>query len=187
MAQLDLDFFYGDITIAQISDTVVSKVVNTYINKYEETYLKLLLGESLHTAYTEGMAVTLADREERWTKLDEKIYRIKNPGSANEVKVSPVANYVYFYYQRSIATQTTGTGEKIMEAENATNAGNAVKSKLAWNDMVRMNLDIIRFIKSKPADYGEYWQEPAYDTSSEEAYQLYLDRIALLKITQPFF
>lgn len=48
---------------------------------------------------------------------------------------SCIANYVYYWYMRSLATQTTGTGEMQAQVENAKTVTARAKMVSAWNEM----------------------------------------------------
>lgn len=54
----------------------------------------------------------------------------------DQTKESPIANYVYYWIRRNNATQTSGSGEKIMQQDNATNESPIQKQTDAWNEMV---------------------------------------------------
>lgn len=177
-SQLNKDYFVGLITVAQVTDTSVQNDLAWFIARYEEEMIVLLLGQPLYDAYVAGMAevAPLA----KWTALDQKLYKTTTP------KMSPAANYVYWFYMKNQATQTTGNGEVLIKGQNSIPVGSAVKVKTAWNDMIRQNKDLVAWIKSKPEDYPEY-VEPVFDYSTPESTQLYKDRMNIIRTAIPFF
>jgi len=183
MEKLDVNYFYGPLTIPQVTDQAVARNLAYYFATYEIPFLKLLLGEALYNAYNAGLAeVTPAAK---WTALQSEIYNVVG-SIPNQIKVSVVANYVYWFYMRDMVTQSTGSGEKIAAAENATNASSVQKVKLAWNMMAKRNREIHAWLKARVTDYPE-WVEPVADYSTPEAYQLYSDRRNILKTVITFF
>lgn len=175
--QINVSYFHGELTVAQITETSVRNDITSLIPKYADELIELLLGKPLYDAYVAGMLEVGPPAQ--WTALDNKIYDENN-------FLSPAANYVYWYYQRNLATQTTGTGEKLMKTENSVSVGNGPKAKLMWNDMVKQNKKIIAFIKSNLVDYPQYI-DPVFDSSTPETIQLYKDRKNILTHANPFF
>ena len=82
------------------------------------------------------------------------------------VKVSPVANYVWYWVNRDAANGTTTMGEADLNFSRATNAYEtdkylkmaAIRNKLirAWNDMVRYNHDVIAYVNKHQYELLEY-------------------------------
>lgn len=177
-SQVNSSYFVGPLTIAQLTEPSVVSNLNYFIAKHADEVIELLLGKPLFDAYVAGMTGSLP-YDAKWVTLDGKLYDSTN-------KISPAANYVYFFYQRNLATETTGTGEKILKAENAISVSNAPKAKLMWNDMVKQNQKLIEFVKANPNDYPEY-ADPVLDTSTEETIRLYRERTNVLRTLNPFF
>lgn len=184
MGKLDKDYFYGQLQIADVTNTAVEKNLLYFIAMYEETFLELLLGKSLYDAYKVGIAV-LPTPAAKWTALDQQLYQISGI-APNQTKLSPAAHYVYWFWMRDQVTQTTASGEKILNPDKSISVGNAQKVKLAWNAMVTRNRNIQSWIKTNVADYPE-WVEPVWDTSTEETKQLYKDRVNIIKTLIPHF
>jgi hypothetical protein len=79
---------------------------------------------------------------------------------------SPIAQYVYYWYTRIGITQTTGAGEVITNAENATNVSSRRKMATIWNQMHFWCVDFLNFIdamnQQNPAAYPEWqWNQKA--------------------------
>lgn len=72
-------------------------------------------------------------------------------------KVSLIANWVYYWYTRDAATQTTGTGEKVAVNKNAESVTSRTKGMRAYNQMVDKNRSLREFLLSNSADYSDYY------------------------------
>jgi len=66
--------------------------------------------------------------------------------------ISMIANYVYYWWMRNEATQTAGVGEVMTKTENSYRTSPATKMIKAWNDMVDMVWECMRFLQRN--DYG---------------------------------
>lgn len=77
--------------------------------------------------------------------------------STGTSKQSPIANYVYFWFMKNNASQTTGMGEKNTNAENAGPGNPGLKMVRAWNEMSRWVMELRYFLRSNAAVYPE-WQ-----------------------------
>lgn len=74
-------------------------------------------------------------------------------------KKSLIANFVYFNYLNDNVTQTTGTGEKVVQSENAIDVTSRYKTTDAWNEMVDYNKECREFLLSNADVYTQY-QDP---------------------------
>lgn len=68
-------------------------------------------------------------------------------------KISPIANYIYFHYQKDNASFTTGSGEKKINQTSAVEVTVGHKMTKAWNQMVRWNTDLINFLQVNRETY----------------------------------
>lgn len=71
-------------------------------------------------------------------------------------RVSPFANYVYYYWICQKMTTTMGQGEATPKFENATNDSSKMKLIKAWNNMVDLHYTMHDFIMTRPSDYPKY-------------------------------
>lgn len=79
---------------------------------------------------------------------------------------SLIAQYIYYWYVRDAATQNTGIGQVITNAENATNVSPRRKLATIWNAMHYWCVDFINFIEAMnqqtPVLYPEWqWDQKA--------------------------
>lgn len=162
MALIDTSYFYGDLSIAQITEDSVDTVVKRFIALYEPEVLTNLMGYELYKNYLAGVTAgtqkykDVRDGKEytnrmgrlsKWRGLKQKL------GSDS---FSLVANYVYFQYIKDQASSTTGTGEKISNAQNAIGTSPRFKMVRAWNQMARWNWELVEFLLSNQSDYPEF-------------------------------
>lgn len=69
---------------------------------------------------------------------------------------SLIALYVYYWYMRAIATQTTGIGEIQTLPEGATQASGNRKMCTAWNQMVDWIYELYEYLDASTTIYPEY-------------------------------
>jgi hypothetical protein len=84
---------------------------------------------------------------------------------------SLIANYVYYWYRRSNATQYAGIGEVMTKAENSDNANPRRKIASAWNEMNTWVEEFCAFMQATqdatPLVYPEWTQVNKYDALKE--------------------
>jgi hypothetical protein len=159
MPLIDTSYFYGDLSIAQITNEAVEANVQRFIKQYEPELLADLLGYELYKNYLAGVATVQKYKDIRdgkeYTNRAGKLAKwrgLKN----NSISQSLIANYVYYWYLRNEASITTGTGEKTANAQNASNASPRVKMTRAWNQMAKWNMELVEFLVSNQTDYPEF-------------------------------
>lgn len=161
---IDTSYFIGDINIAQLGQRTVINRVEQYIAKYEPVYLLKLLGYAFSKLFNEGREE--AEPAERWTNLiegdeytNEQGITSKWTGFTNDALISPIANYVYYWYTRDNASQTTASGEKSDNIKESVNVGPAMKQVHAWNEMVMLNRELYSFLINKKIDGNRVYPE----------------------------
>jgi hypothetical protein len=113
-----------------------------------------------------GSTITLLNGD-TFAPLEKYYIHLLSIGSTinyTGINISPIANYVYFYYMRDNATQTTRNSEKSSKSANATDASPANKQRAAWNDMVWMNKKLYGYLKANNVTYG---YNPNYNICNE--------------------
>jgi hypothetical protein len=78
---------------------------------------------------------------------------------------SLIANFVYYWYQRTKASESSGVGESITKTENAARTSPADKMTAAWNEMAVWVKEMILFLRSKEDVYPEFliqYMNPQY-------------------------
>jgi hypothetical protein len=164
MSLIDTSYFFGDCSIGQLSEQSVQGKLNWLINQYEPEILLGLLGYETYTAFTAGLKVIPIDP--MWTDLrDGKEYTDVNGVvrkwrgliyTTGTYKGSLIANYVYYQYQKTNVTNTGGTGEGVMQSENAISATPIDKMVKAWNNMVYINRELFDFLYNNKDTYSDW-------------------------------
>lgn len=78
------------------------------------------------------------------------------PPSTSPALQSPIANYVYYWYQKSQLTSTTGTGQVKTDNQNSQPATVKYKAAGAWNAMAHWSQKFFDFIKANSEIYPEF-------------------------------
>lgn len=78
-------------------------------------------------------------------------------GGSTSFRCSPIAYYVYYWIMRAEATNTTGTGEAILNNQNSTFASPKQKMVTAWNKMQKINNELYLFLNEHRSEFPE-WQ-----------------------------
>lgn len=136
---IDFTFFIRSISVAQVSLKDVRDNLELYIDLYGLEFLTILLGESLAAEFLQG----LAEEEplQKWVDL-------KNILVDEELKVSPIANYVFTHLLEDEITQNSGIGVVRTKGENSTEQNPTTKIIIAWNAMARMVCPMHRKIRA---------------------------------------
>jgi hypothetical protein len=160
MATIDTSYFYGELSIAQISQAEIAASLQIIIDSREDELLLKLLGYELYKAYKAGVIATT----QKYIDIrDGKEYTDRNGNLTKWVglkfaigtaKKSLIANYVYWHYLTDNASFTTGSGEK--KTDLAINVSPDMKMIRAWNEMVNWNIELHEFLMTKISDYPEY-------------------------------
>lgn len=160
MPLIDRTYFDGPIILAGVNEASTRAAIDAAIAEYEEEYLQAVLGASLYAAFKAGLlsgtrsyfSEQFSDQfqkagiDERWEWIrDGHTFTAYGrtyiwPGLINSELRSPVANYVYWQYRASNATNTVSTGGEV-KAKHANAEGVSVDTKMvrAWNKMVDWN------------------------------------------------
>lgn len=156
MAVIDTSYFVSELLIPNISGThaVVTENVaklNKLITKYEKSYLRKLLGDTLYDVF-----ITDLTASESWAvDLRDQMRDTVN-------KVSPIANYVFYFWMKDSLTYTTSGGTIEQKSENGTQATAMRKMMDAWNDMVDLNDDLVDYMND---NYSSFPETPNTDLS----------------------
>lgn len=162
MALIDTSYFFGELIIAQKSDSAVSSSLVLLIDELEPALLTDLMGYELKKLYDAGITGTvqkyidIRDGKEYTTRAGILTKWKGLKFTEGTAKKSLIANYVYWHWLKDQATVTTGTGEKVAANQNAVNTSPAVKMTRAWNQMVDWNWQLIEFLLSHPNEYPEF-------------------------------
>lgn len=164
---IDRTYFVGELNIPNTSQASIGSLVDLFITKYEKEFLEEVLGYSLYKAFKEGWEVVSPGQ--KWIDLVEGVEYVSTDGKTKfwrgldaaisgsiSFDVSPVANYVYYWYMRNNHTQTASTGETKGKHENAEWANTAVKLTRAWNEMSECICELVDYLDAKKDDYPQW-------------------------------
>ncbi len=161
---IDRSYFILEINIPNTESDVVGKLLDGYILKYEKEFLQRLLGI---TMYTELVAADLTDtvNNQKWidlvygknytyTERDYSYYGLAPKYKSSDLyKASPIANYIYYWFMRGNATQTSSIGEVKAGSENAVMANPGHKMERAWNEMSKWERGFRHYVNAYPTVY----------------------------------
>jgi len=169
-AILTINDFTGEILIAGLTRAWNEDSISGFISKYESDYIYKAMGYALGKAFIAGIAAVTVDQ--KWTDILEgaEYYnadgKLRKWAGLQAEGANPIANYVYYWYQRNAATITGTAGEGTATVENATKTSSINKSVRAWNEMADIT-DLLR-------DFLEYKLDgddvAVYDYDSEEVH-----------------
>jgi hypothetical protein len=113
-------------------------------------------GQLLPSEYTVAGNILTLTAPQEFSVDDVYFYKAATVAinqSTGDSKESLIANYVYYWYMRKQATQTTTVGEVATKTENAVRTSPGAKMVRAWNEMVQWIWEMYDFIETRPADY----------------------------------
>lgn len=159
MSLIDATYFIGELNIANTDEAAGLAYLNIFIDKYESEYLKLLLGKTLYASFVAGLVpvpvdpptdpATFEPIAQKWIDLQNQLLVISGTS-----KVSPIANFVYFYFIRRATYSNTGAGMTQPAYENATVIDSKIETSRAWNEMNKLSFEVYKFLKENVATYG---------------------------------
>lgn len=168
---IDRTYFVGELNIPNTSNAAVGSLVDLFIGKYEKQWLDEVLGYSLSKAFKTGWAEPVPDS--KWFDLVDGVEYTDTYGKTKywrglvsavsgnvSFDLSPIANFVYYWYMRNNHTQTASTGETKGKHENADTASMAVKLTRAWNEMSAWVCELVDYLNAREDDYTE-WADQA--------------------------
>ena len=143
---IDTTYFFGELHIPNLNKVDVAEQLTAFIEKYEEEFLTNLLGYEMYQDEDGdlfyGTEYDHIGRVIMWKGLIDE-----------EKKLSVIANYVYYWWMRNNASQTTGVGETITKAENSVRTSPSAKMTRAWNEMAASLRKMKMFIEANNISY----------------------------------
>jgi len=137
--------------------------VQHFIRKHENDFLSEVLGLDLYAAMEAAMLID--PLAQRFIDLrDGKVYTDqygktrKWAGLVEDKsnKVSIIANYVYYWYQRNKHTATLSTGEQKTTNENSIPVTAGQKMVDSWNMVSRRVQELWYFLQNNKEFYSEW-------------------------------
>lgn len=135
-------YFQGELLIPNIKPVSSTELVipvitsqrellDMFVDKYEKKFLTDFLGKDLCKRFYDAFWNLVGAAPPEWEALKNHLYN-------TDLWLSPIANYIYYWFQRNSATSTSGVGEVRTIAENAVIESPSYKMTRAWNEMVDM-------------------------------------------------
>jgi len=119
-----------------------------YIVKYEADFLKKVFGKQFASYLVEHL---------NDDNIEDRIKAIKVLLIDDNTKVSPIANYIYFYWKRDNLTQTTSAGSEVIgKIDDAVLVSTRRSLSIAWNEMSDMIREIYSHMNEYCDDYVEF-------------------------------
>lgn len=144
-------------------ETQVNKV-NELIAKYEPEYLKAILGYGFYKMFMDALGAAEGDDELldiRWKDLRDGADYVNDcnetcrwEGFTNDLYLTPINRYVYYYFLRKNVPTTTVSGEKESKSDKSKSVSSVGKQVRAWNEMVGLNRVLVDFLLNKKDDNG---------------------------------
>ncbi len=136
----DESYFINDIAIANTSNPNVVAGLNSAIEKREKEVLISVLGYELYEVFIANPTVQIykdiLDGKEFSFEFCGKTVTRKWIGLANTEKISLLAYYTYFFYEKDRNEFNTGVGFVKPKVENAVQENPRLKFVNAWNQHV---------------------------------------------------
>lgn len=164
---IDETFFVRDINLVNLTEPKVLERILSFIAKYEPLCLKGVLGTSLYK---------IVDTETS-QRVDDIIEGVEWIGATGIDRVwdglvhddiSLIANYIYVYFQRANALQTTGVATKASKPEAGINASPRDKQINAWQYFATESRHLISFLwNQRDVDGNRIYPEFTWQQYSE--------------------
>jgi len=190
---IDASYFVAQLNIPNTDNPEVLENLTWFCDKYEIEIMRDVLGVDLYRDFmialgqkSDGSGYTnvnagAADSSKmdvKWVNLlngfeyvglDDRKH--KWPGFISlhddiQPKKSLIANFVYCYWMRNNAIHSLGTTEAVVNAENAVNVSNSMKSMFAWNEAVDAIHELFWYLDYSVYNdylfYAEWWLQNRY-------------------------
>ena len=135
---IDKSYFWGELEITGLFKPETEDELNKFISKYQKKYLKDMFNGEFDNEIPAGVLTYLVDEE---------------------TLTSPIANYVYLYWQQSKTPAQTNAGTKVLNTQNTTPITPDFKYVRIYNEMVKTNLDIHVYLST----LEDYDYTPIYE------------------------
>jgi hypothetical protein len=146
----------GELNIPGTSQAAIQENLDYFIAKYEQDYLLKAIGYPLlklfnADAYPVPVTPRFIDLL-NGADFTDKCGNLKHWIGLKVEGQTPIANYIWWWYQRDNVTLSSSMGELKGKAENAGSASIVMKQYRAWNEMSTIT-DLLReFLKYKTND-----------------------------------
>ena len=157
---IDSTYFFGILQVPNLGDTANAANFAAILTKYEKTFLKKFFGYEFAQVLIAEYALPIPTARavgivEGGTFTDGKGITRTWQGLKNDDKESPLANYVYFFWQKINVTKTMQARESIQLTENSVRVNPSAKVTAVYNEMVKMGKELECYLYYKKDVYPE--------------------------------
>lgn len=154
MNLIDCSYFYaGPLQIMNAKPTddldnnayAVDEAITAYIERYQDEFLEAMVGDGVKTVITDY----LAEREANEEYVDEAVEEL-----CSKLRLS-FAHYIYFKIVGDANQTMTITGLVRLKSVNEYQSSPRNRMVRVWNDMVKLNLNFIKWAET--SDYDVYY------------------------------
>lgn len=157
-------FFIRNLTIPNCTSGAGLERILSYIAKYEPECLLKIFGYPLYKLFGTESSSRMTDLLNGAEYNDGEGNLQKWQGLKHDTDISLIANYVYFYYQQTMAQLSTGSGTSVSNPESAEAVSPAEKMANAWNFFSSEVYDMTHFLWLKKDGSGtRVYPEFSYD------------------------
>lgn len=163
MPTIDTTYFEADLSLGNITGAPAIAALTQFIAKFEKKYLEGLFGFPLYKAYTAGIAVLAPDQKwldirdgKEYTSNGKAVYWTGLKSTVGTLKVSPIANFVYYHYRKDNASFTQSGGEAKAKTKDMIKVSPRQKMIDAWNEMAPVSQQLIAFLEEHATTYPEF-------------------------------
>jgi len=149
---IDSTFFVSEISVPNTGKADVLENLNNLIHKHETECLKQILGYELFNKFENALPTPVEQRMSdllngvEWTSPDGTIQKWQ--GLVHD-KLSLIANYIYWFYKKNEATQSSGIGTVVPKGASVVNVSPREKMTSAWNFFSEESIDLIYFLRNQ--------------------------------------
>jgi len=164
---IDDSYFVREINIPQLSSPAVSEALDLFIEKYEKKFLQEFFGSELAELIVEFLETEPEPIDERISFiLDGATFTYEGKsliwrGLRNEDKLSPLANFVFYWFQTDSVSFLSQSGESLGSSENSSRVSSNGRLVFVWNEMVEGLENLKKLMEV--GEYPEYDPEKVYE------------------------
>lgn len=175
MNLINQSFFVGEINIPNTNVQAVSEKLSYFINKYEPECLLKILGYPLYRVFGNEASQRMTDLINGAEYFDALGNVNKFKGLIHDTNYSLIAYYIYYFFQKSSITESTGVSTKLPDSEAGKTVSPADKMISAWNNFATESQSLISFLWFK-GDVNDNRVYPEFSNSQYWSARFYANK-----------
>lgn len=160
---ITLDWFDGDANMPARDKTGSDQGLQRYINEYEPKFMREVLGVGFYEVFKtdqadprmqeliNGVIYQVDGKDKYWQGLASE-----TGTGVNTVRLSPIADYVFYMWNKGKVTRPSNAGRVIPAVDNSTLVNPVQIMVKVWNKMVETNRSMYWFLKNNATVYPEW-------------------------------